>query len=571
MAAIGMALDLDLGGAAFDPDMGEGGGDTLSLALSLAGGGALPGWLSLDPETGRLTGTPGPADMGVLELTFTVTDFHGLSVSDDFTIRTGTLREGTEGADTLRGTASADWLRGLGGPDVILAGAGNDLLQGGDGTDRLDGGLGADTLEGGGGNDTYVVDDLGDVVIEVAGGGSDRVSASISYTLGAELERLSLSGTANLNGTGNVLANRLDGNAGANILGGGEGNDSLHGLGGNDSLIGGAGNDLLDGGLGADTLEGGAGDDSYIVDNADDVVVEQAGGGSDRLSASLNWALGAEIERLILTGTAELNGTGNVLANRLDGNAGANILDGGEGNDSLHGLGGNDSLIGGAGNDLLDGGLGADTLEGGADNDTYVVDDLGDVVIEVAGGGSDRVSASTSYTLGAELERLSLSGTANLNGTGNVLANRLDGNAGANILDGGEGNDSLYGLGGGDTLIGGVGADLLEGGLGADRITGGLGADRFVFRGAAEADGDVIADFIMAHGDRIDLRPIDTNPDLAGDQAFAWIGGGSFAGVAGQLRFADGLLEGDVDGNGLADFQIGLSGVAALTAASIWL
>ncbi|MBU8545813.1 MULTISPECIES: calcium-binding protein, partial [Roseomonadaceae] len=240
-------------------------------------------------------------------------------------------------------------------------------------------------------------------------------------------------------------------------------------------------------------------------------------------------------------------------------------------NNRLSGGAGNDTLIGGLGDDTLDGGLGADSLAGGDGDDTYVVDDLGDIVVEEAGGGFDRVISRIDWTLGAELERLSLSGSADLNGTGNALANRLDGNAGANILDGGEGADTLYGGAGNDTLIGGDGTDLLDGGIGADSLVGGDGADVFLFRSAMEANDDVVADFNVAQGDRIDLRPIDANLLIADNQDFTWIGEASFGAVAGQLRFADEILEGDLDGDGIADFQITLSGVASLTDASIWL
>ena len=239
--------------------------------------------------------------------------------------------------------------------------------------------------------------------------------------------------------------------------------------------------------------------------------------------------------------------------------------------DNLTGTEQNDTLAGLAGNDTLNGGLGADRMVGGVGHDTYYVDDAGDVVVELASGGYDRVVASLDWTLGAEIERLSLSGTANLDGTGNALANRLDGNAGANTLNGGEGNDALYGLAGDDSLVGGAGADVLDGGLGADSLEGGLGADRFVFLSAAAADGDIIADFSALEGDKLDLRLIDANAGLAGDQTFAFIGGSAFSGVAGELRCSGGVLSGDVDGNGGADFQITLTGVTSLTSANIWL
>ncbi|MBX9749807.1 MAG: hypothetical protein K5Q68_09355, partial [Roseococcus sp.] len=511
-----------------------------------------------------------PADSGAdnaYDITVTASDGTLSSAARAVAIMVTDVLESVTGV----GGAGADLLIGSALNDTLSGGAGNDTLLGLEGNDALNGGIGADHMTGGAGNDTYTVDNSGDVVVEAAGGGDDRIVASISSVLGADLERLSLSGAANLNGTGNALANRLDGNAGANILDGGEGNDSLFGLGGNDRLIGGTGADWLDGGLGADSMEGGTDNDTYIVDNAGDIATEAAGGGSDRVLASISYTLGAELERLALAGTADLTGTGNALANRLDGNAGANTLDGGEGNDSLFGLGGNDRLMGGTGADWLDGGLGADSMEGGADNDTYIVDNAGDNVTEAAGGGSDRVLASISYTLGAEMERLALSGTADLAGTGNPLANRLDGNAGANTLDGGEGNDSLFGLGGNDRLIGGGGVDWLDGGLGADSMEGGAGADRFWFRDVIEADGDVIADFSMEQGDRIDLRAMDAGADALGDQSFAWIGGTAFSGVSGELRFADAILEGDVNGDGMADFQIGLGGAPTLLAASIWL
>ena len=419
--------------------------------------------------------------------------------------------------------------------NVLTGNSGNNTLDGGAGNDTLDGGIGADTMIGGAGNDTYVVDNAGDVVTELATGGTDTVMSSITYTLAdkVNLENLTLTGSA-INATGNALANILTGNSGDNLLDGGAGIDTLKGGAGNDNylvdltatntlqdtvtenlgegidtiilrtgagkvlatvttltlganlenldasqatdiklnltgnaldnvLTGNNADNILNGGIGADTLIGGAGNDTYVVDNAGDVIIELAAGGTDTVLSSITYTLAdkANLENITLTGTSVINATGNAATNLLIGNAAANVLDGG---------------------------TGADTLIGGAGNDTYVVDNSGDVVTELAAGGTDTVQSSIDYTLAnkVNLENLTLTGSA-INATGNALANVLTGNGGNNVLDGGAGNDTL------------------DGGIGADTLTGGAGVDHFVFNTAdAFIHIDTITDFVSGV-DKIDL------------------------------------------------------------------
>jgi len=315
--------------------------------------------------------------------------------------------------------------------NLLLGNALANTLEGANGNDSLDGGAGADVLSGGAGNDVYVVDNAGDTLVELAGGGTDRVLASVSYSLAAaaDVERLTLTGSA-INGTGNDGNNLLTGNSAANTLSGGGGADTLNG------------------GGGADLLVGGTGDDVYIVSNAGDVVSETGGGGIDRVRAGVTFSIQnfAGVENLTLTGTGAIDGTGNALANAITGNAALN------------------TLTGGGGNDTLDGGAGADVLIGGSGNDYYLLDNVNDKVTEVSGGGADRIRAGFSVDLTdfANVENLSLKGTANLNGTGTSGANQLLGNDGRNTLSGGGGNDSLDGGAGADVLIGGTGNDVYE-------------------------------------------------------------------------------------------------------------
>src|SRR6185436_31825 len=170
-----------------------------------------------------------------------------------------------------------------------------------------------------------------------------------------------------------------------------------------------------------------------------DVLIEAPGGGIDTVSSSIAYVLGADLENLTLTGLAAIDGTGNNLDNLLMGNVAAN------------------TLAGGIGNDSLDGGLGADVLIGGTGNDAYWVDTTLDLVTENPGEGLDTITSTVTWSLGADVENLTLGGVAVINGTGNAAANTLTGNTAAN---------QLYGLGGDDALDGGSGNDLLDGGAG---------------------------------------------------------------------------------------------------------
>lgn len=452
--------------------------------------------------------------------------------------------------ENLIGTDKADRLTGDAFANVLIGGAGDDIL---------DGGAGADTMRGGIGNDVFIVDDIGDIVVEEAGQGTDTIKTMLGgYVLGANIERLILTGAANLVGTGNELNNILTGNDGANVLYGLGGADTLDGGDGDDTLYGGDGNDTLNGGEGADTMYGGTGNDVYYVDNSADRVKEDANGGSDTVRSLIaKYMLGDNVENLILGGKSGQIGIGNGLNNKMTGSAGA------------------DTLIGGAGNDELDGKAGADRLEGGIGNDTYYVDDLGDAVIEHIGEGTDTVRVSVSgYTLSADVENLIFTGSGDLAGSGNSMNNVLTGNAGANIIHGGAGNDQINGGAGADRLWGDDGDDILVGGLDADWLYGGAGKDVFKFAAADSkpSNPDIVWDFTRG-ADIIDVSAIDANTNKGGNQAFSFIGANAFSHNAGQLRYEQAidvngqkysLIQADMNGDGIADFAIHLHNLTAV-------
>jgi Ca2+-binding RTX toxin-like protein len=362
-----------------------------------------------------------------------------------------------------------------------------------------------------------------------------------------EDERDTLASIENV--TGSNYGDKLVGDGASNVL---------SGLAGNDQLIGGAGNDTLDGGVGGDTLTGGSGDDTYVVDSSSDVVVENAGEGNDTIrttKASYSLVNLPNVENLTYTGSAGATLTGNAADN---------------------------SINGGGGNDTIDGRGGADTMAGGSGADTYVVNDAGDSVAEAANSGTDTVKASVSFTLAENVEKLTLTGTGAIDGTGNSLANTITGNAAANDLSGSYGNDTLIGGAGGDHLFGGYGADILRGGGGTDFLTGDSGADKFDWDNVGDAGVDAARDqvFDFVHGtDKLDLSTIDAKAGTASNDAFTFRGANAFSGVAGQLRAElvhgpDGdytLVQGDVNGDGVADFEIALVGYTATLQASDFL
>ncbi|WEL57448.1 peroxidase family protein [Pseudomonas kermanshahensis] len=382
---------------------------------------------------------------------------------------------GSAGNDVISGLGGNDTLNGLGGADQLFGGLGNDVLNGGDdpdilngddGNDTLNGGLGADAMNGGAGNDTFVVDNAGDTVTEALNGGTDLVQTSLaSYTLTANVENLTYTGSSSFTGTGNALDN---------------------------TLTGGAANDVLNGGAGADRLVGGVGNDTYVLDNANDVVVEASGAGTDTVQTSLGtYTLAGNVENLTFTGVGNFTATGNGLANLINGGAGNDSLNGDGGNDILNGNAGNDTLNGDAGNDQLFGGLGIDTLNGGGGDDSLDGGDGNDSLL--GGAGNDTL----------------------LGGLGN---DTLDGGVGVDLLQGGDGNDTLFGDVGNDTLLGGAGNDFINGAAGNDTVTGGAGNDTMiatdgndVFQFAAGFGNDLIINFdAIASGgqDRLDITAL---------------------------------------------------------------
>jgi Ca2+-binding RTX toxin-like protein len=251
---------------------------------------------------------------------------------------------------------------------------------------------------------------------------------------------------------------------------------------------------------------------------------------------------------------------------QLRGSAYADSLWGNQLGNTILGGGGNDSIYGHGGIDYLDGGLGSDLLEGGTGNDFFVVDVASDQVVEATGAGADVAYSLVSFVLPVNVEGLFLGENAGaINGTGNAFDNLILGNVSGNTIFGNDGIDLLHGRAGNDSINGGDGDDIVTGDAGSDTITGGSGADIFIYTQMSDSlisGRDTIGDFNPSAGDRIDLSIVDGNLNLAGRQPFAWINANSFSNVAGELRYnsTSGLLQADLTGDGVADFEILIQG-----------
>jgi trimeric autotransporter adhesin len=519
----------------------------------------------------------------------------------------------TAGNDSLTGTAGNDTIDGLAGADTMTGGLGNDAYfvdNTGDivtetstlateidtvnssitytlpanvenlvltGTATINGignslnnvftgSSGVNNFWGKAGDDTYIVNKI-TYVGENLNEGIDTVMSSVSYALNDNVENLTLTGTASIDGVGNSSDNVFTGNAGVN------------------------------------NFWGKAGDDTYIVNKAT-YVGENLNEGIDTVMSSVTYGLNDNVENLTLTGTANIDGVGNSLDNVFTGNKGINNFFGKAGNDTYYvnkptHVGenvneGTDTVFSSAnyalndnvenltltgkayaavGNDLdnvltgnlydnvLNGKGGADTLIGGLGNDIYIVDDSNTVVVEASKIATeiDTVNSSITYTLGVNLENIILTASAAVDGIGNIRDNTLTGNVAANKLSGNGGNDTLMG------------------GQGQDTLTGGVGADSFKFTsvnqtGVTVATCDTITDFKTTDADKIDLSAIDANTVIAGDDAFVSVSvGNTFSGLfanTGELYFdqLSRILYGNNDSDTAADFSILLTGVATLSA-----
>ncbi len=425
---------------------------------------------------------------------------------------------GTAGHDLRVGTASGDTIHGFGGSDVLNGLAGNDILNGDaltgpQGNDTLIGGSGNDTLNGRGGNDWLV-----------GGTGNDMLNGGTGVDIADYSSRI-LSGQSYIGATAGVTVN-LNFTSAQNTGGGGidtllsienltgtNFNDTLLGNGANNVLAGLGGNDVLIGGAGNDTLNGGSGNDAL-----------NGGTGIDTASYS-NATAGVTVESdLLVSGFAQDTG--------------------GAGIDTLVSI---ENLTGSNFNDVLMVRHSTTIINGGAGND-WLTADYSDATLN-GGAGDDRLDLAES------------SGTLNGGDGNDILQSSVFAYA---VLNGGAGNDTL--------ICADVG--VINGGTGADTIHPGLYA-RIDYNSVNDSPAGAGRDHILGFkGDgedeaKIDLRDIDANTLVTGNQAFSFIGSAVFT-AAGQLRYAEGFLQGNTDGNmETTEIEIQLVGAPTFTVGGV--
>jgi Ca2+-binding RTX toxin-like protein len=403
---------------------------------------------------------------------------------------------GSAFADNIAGSTGHNLIRGGGGNDTIQGGVGRDVLFGDANDDRIWGQADADEIYGGDGNDVLV-------------GGAGGTSVG----------------------------------SGHDVVSGGAGNDQVYGEDQNDILRGGTGVDTYSAGAGFDTVYfdggdgapdvawGGTQTDNFVFQPGFGIVTIKdylgLGTNGDRLDVRLVAGSFAALTIAQVGNNVRITGVGAgnqiILENvnaavigaedfvfadlTVNGTVNADTLTGSAGNDTINGNAGADTLTGLEGNDTLNGGTGGDNMWGGRGSDTYVVDAMTDVADETGGTGTDTVQSSITFSLSdgvqapGDIENLTLTNGAAINGTGNALANVLTGNGAANVLTGLAGNDILNGGAGNDTLSGGAGNDTLAGGAGNDTLTGGADSDTFVFNDYLTEGIDNLTDFVSGVDD----------------------------------------------------------------------